>query len=94
MGDVAQGAVAVAEFEALATTPRLKAWATCFDGQLANLTTPERLHETEALVAAAAAELVELGDQAGAAKAHTVHASTLAPASDGSASANAFSTSR
>ncbi len=78
MGDVSQGAPAVVEFERLATTPRLSAWATCFNGHLANLTAPERLNETEAVVAAAAAELAGLGDQAGTAKAHTVHASTLA----------------
>ncbi|MEX2538614.1 MAG: nuclear transport factor 2 family protein [Actinomycetota bacterium] len=78
MGDVSQGAQAVADFEALVSTPRLAAWATCFSGQLSNLRTPERLQEIEALVSAAASELAGLGDSAGAAKAHTVHASTLA----------------
>jgi class 3 adenylate cyclase/ketosteroid isomerase-like protein/tetratricopeptide (TPR) repeat protein len=78
MGDATHGAEAVAEFESLANTPRLSAWATCFSGQLANLTAPERLQDTEARVAAAASDLTELGDLAGAAKAHTVHASTLA----------------
>ena len=78
MGDVSTGANAVAELERTADSPRLTAWTTCFAGQLSNYTEPERLRETEKRVAAAAAELVELGDPAGAAKAHTVHGSTLA----------------
>ncbi len=78
MGDVAQGAVALASFESLASSPRMRAWATCFAGHLANLTAPERWETTERDVAAAAAELLTLGDEAGAAKAHTVHAQALA----------------
>ncbi len=78
IGDVSAGTTAVTELESVADTPRLSAWATCFSGQLANLTSSERLHETEERVAAAAAELSALGDQAGAAKANTVRAAALA----------------
>lgn len=78
MGDVSSGGDAVRELEELADTPRLQAWAACFAGQLASLIAPERLQEIEKRVSAAAVELAELGDPAGAAKAHTVHGSTLA----------------
>jgi class 3 adenylate cyclase/tetratricopeptide (TPR) repeat protein len=78
MGDVANASSAVAEFDRLAESPRWRAWSTCFSGQLANLTSPERLESTEEAVASAAAALTAMGDQAGAAKAHTVLASALA----------------
>lgn len=78
MGDVSNGAAAVSELELVADDARLRAWATCFAAQLANLTSSRRLQETESAVAAAAAALTGLGDQAGAAKAHNVHATTLA----------------
>lgn len=78
IGDVSAGTLAVTQLESVANTPRLNAWATCFAGQLANLTSSERLHETEERVASAAAELAALGDQAGAAKANTVRAAALA----------------
>jgi tetratricopeptide (TPR) repeat protein len=70
---------AVAELERLAApSPRLRAWAACFAAQLATLTDPVHLRETEHRVAAVAAELAALGDDRGAAKAHAVHAAALA----------------
>ena len=78
MGEVPQGTAALSEFERVADTPRLRAWATCFAGALANLSSQVDSADIEARVSAAGAELASLGDQAGAAKAHIVHAETLA----------------
>src|SRR5207245_6821671 len=61
-----------------ADAPRLVVWAMCFAGEYANLTDAARLHETEKRVSVAAGELADLGDAAGAAKAHTVRATALA----------------
>nr|WP_139813461.1 BTAD domain-containing putative transcriptional regulator [Mycobacterium simiae] len=78
-GDVASAAGAVAKLqETTVDSPRLAAWATCFDGQLSMLIHPDRLDEVEAALGGAAAKLAELDDAAGEAKAHTVRASCLA----------------
>ena len=77
LGDIADGTIAIAQLARVADTARLQAWADCYAGQLANLVDPGRLHETAELVATAAARFAEIGDQAGAAKAHHVHAQTL-----------------
>jgi class 3 adenylate cyclase len=73
-------AVAVVEQleHAAKDSPRLAAWATCYAGQLAVLTHPERLAATADEVGEAAALLAKLGDAEGEAKAHTVRASCLA----------------
>ena len=60
------------------TSDRLRAWHTCFAGQLAVLTDPQALRATADAVAAAADELAAVGDAAGEAKAHSVHALALA----------------
>src|SRR5581483_4036875 len=78
MGDVSRATPAVYELADIAGSPRLHAWADCFSGELANLTDPTRLRETEKRVSVAAKELAELGDAAGAAKAHTVRSTALA----------------
>jgi hypothetical protein len=57
---------------------RLSAWHTCFAGELAVLTDPRALRTTARAVAAAADELAAVGDAAGEAKAHSVHALALA----------------
>src|SRR6202022_696693 len=72
-----EGTVAVAQLKRVADTPRLEAWADCYAGQLANLVNPGHLHDTAQLVAAAAERFATIGVQAGAAKAHHVHAQTL-----------------
>ncbi|OBA59910.1 regulator [Mycobacterium sp. 1100029.7] len=78
-GDVASAAGAVDQLRrATIDSPRLAAWATCFDGQLSMLIHPERLDEVEAALRAAATKLAELDDAAGEAKAHTVRANCLA----------------
>ncbi len=56
---------------------RLRAWHTCFAGQLAALTDPQSLRATADAVAAAAEVLASAGDAAGEAKAHSVHALAL-----------------
>ena len=56
----------------------LRAWHTCFTGQLTVLTAPQGLQAAADAVAAAAEELAKLGDAAGEAKAHSVHAQALA----------------
>src|SRR5581483_4571084 len=62
-GDVTSAAGAVSQLkEATVNSPRLAAWATCFDGELSMLINPERLEETEAALAAAAEKLAELDD--------------------------------
>ena len=78
-GDVASAAGAVAKLqEATVNSPRLAAWATCFDGQLSMLIHPERLDEVETALGLAAQKLAELDDAAGEANAHTVRAACLA----------------
>ena len=57
---------------------RLRAWHTCFKGQLTVLTAPQGLQAAADAVAGAAEELAKLGDAAGEAKAHSVHATALA----------------
>ena len=57
---------------------RLSAWHTCFKGQLTVLTAPQGLQAAADVVAGAAEELAKLGDAAGEAKAHSVHATALA----------------
>jgi hypothetical protein len=57
---------------------RLSAWHTCFTGQLTVLTAPQKLQAAADAVADAAAALAKLGDAAGEAKAHSVHAQALA----------------
>jgi class 3 adenylate cyclase/tetratricopeptide (TPR) repeat protein len=77
--DAVQAREAVAELEGLAaSSPRLRAWATCFAAQLATLTDPAHLRDTEQRAARVAAQLAALGDDRGAAKAHAVHAAALA----------------
>jgi class 3 adenylate cyclase/tetratricopeptide (TPR) repeat protein len=56
---------------------RLRAWHTCFAGELAALTDPKALRATADAVAAAAGELAAAGDAAGEAKAYAVHALAL-----------------
>ncbi len=78
-GDVATATSAIAELDRFTgASPRLRAWHTCFSGQLTTLTAPQSLQETADAVAAAAENLAALGDDAGEAKAHAVHAQTLA----------------
>lgn len=85
-GDVAPAAKAIDELARLTTSTRttderssrLRAWHTCFTGQLAVLTDPQALRASEGAVAAAAAALAAAGDVAGEAKAHAVHAQVLA----------------
>jgi ketosteroid isomerase-like protein len=78
-GDVTRGAQAVDALGRLAgDSVRLRAWHTCFAGQLAALTDPQTLRTTADRVAAAAAELAAAGDTAGEAKAYSVHATALA----------------
>lgn len=78
-GDVAAATRAIAELSRFLTdSPRLQAWMTCFSGQLTALTAPQALLETVDAVAAAADQLARLGDDAGEAKAHSVHAQALA----------------
>ena len=64
--------------QAAAGADRLRAWHTCFTGQLTVLTAPQALHTTADAVAAAADTLATLGDAAGEAKGHFVHALALA----------------
>src|SRR5207244_6864788 len=78
-GDVgpAQGAIDVlARFTG--DSERLRAWHTCFTGQLAALTDPQALRTTGDAVAATAEALASLGDAPGEAKGHFVHAVALA----------------
>src|SRR5262249_21662945 len=57
---------------------RLRAWHTCFACEHSVLTDPQTLRSTADTVAAAGAELAAAGDEAGEAKAHSVHANALA----------------
>ncbi len=86
-GDVGPAADAIAELDRVAgaasnsvasDSQRLRAWHTCFAGQLTVMTAPEALHATADRVGAAARELAMLEDAAGEAKAHFVHAQALA----------------
>ncbi|KUI42021.1 hypothetical protein AU197_18030 [Mycobacterium sp. IS-1590] len=78
-GDVTSAKVAVTQLRDVAgDSGRLGAWGTCFDGELAMLTDPERLDEIESAVRVAAEQLAALDDAAGEAKAHTVRAGCLA----------------
>ncbi|WP_269323288.1 BTAD domain-containing putative transcriptional regulator [Mycobacterium paragordonae] len=78
-GDVTSAAGTVTQLHSsTVNSDRLAAWATCFDGQLAMLTHPERLDEIEIALGAAADKLAGLDDAGGEAKAHTVRASCLA----------------
>ncbi len=78
-GNVGVAATAIAALDRLAgPAGRLRAWHTCFVGQLAALTDPQALRATAGAVAAAADELASADDSAGEAKAHAVHATALA----------------
>src|SRR5206468_1636233 len=77
-GDVGPAQSAIAELGRFTGgSERLRAWHTCFTGQLAALTDPQALRTTGDAVAAAAEALASLGDAAGEAKAHFVHAVAL-----------------
>jgi class 3 adenylate cyclase/ketosteroid isomerase-like protein/tetratricopeptide (TPR) repeat protein len=78
-GDVGTASRALAELDrSAAGSPRLRAWHTCFGGQLAALADPKALRASAGAVAAAAEALAAEGDVAGEAKAHAVHAEALA----------------
>ncbi|MEO6028521.1 MAG: adenylate/guanylate cyclase domain-containing protein, partial [Candidatus Binatia bacterium] len=78
-GDVGPAAAAIGALERVAVdSPRLRAWHTCFAGQLTVLTAPDELHTAAERVGAAARDLAALEDAAGEAKAHFVHAQALA----------------
>ncbi|MBV8957375.1 MAG: nuclear transport factor 2 family protein, partial [Actinobacteria bacterium] len=78
-GDVAAAAAAVDDLSCAAPgDSRLDAWATCFDVQLTSLVSTRDLGDAEGRLVTAAAVLAAAGDNAGAAKAHRVHASVLA----------------
>jgi class 3 adenylate cyclase len=78
-GNVAPAAPAIEQLDAFAgESARLRAWHTCFAGQLAALTDPQALRATADAVAAAADALAAASDAAGEAKAHSVHALALA----------------
>jgi len=78
-GDVGPAARAVDELARFASgSDRLRAWHACLAGQLAVLRDPQALRATADAVAAAAASLASLGDAAGEAKGHSVHALALA----------------
>ncbi len=78
-GDVAPATAALEELARFAASDaRLRAWHTCFVGQLKVLTAPSGLFEAAESVAAASRDLAELGDIAGEAKAHFVHAQAFA----------------
>jgi class 3 adenylate cyclase/tetratricopeptide (TPR) repeat protein len=77
-GDVGPAGPAIEELDGFAgESPRLRAWHTCFAGQLAALIDPQSLRATADAVAAAAEALAATGDAAGEAKAHSVHAIAL-----------------
>ena len=92
-GDVATAAKAIEELARFLPDPsdlttdnlttnnlsaRFRAWHTCFTCQLTVLTAPQKLQAAADAVAGAAEELAKLGDAAGEAKAHSVHAQALA----------------
>ncbi|MCX5737219.1 MAG: adenylate cyclase, partial [Proteobacteria bacterium] len=77
-GDVGPAAAAIDELGRFtADSERLRAWHTCFAGQLAALTDPQSLRATADAVAGAAGALATASDAAGEAKAHFVHAIAL-----------------
>ncbi len=79
MGDVTDAAPAVADLAAVAAgSPRIEAWVTCFNGEIANLRDPRHLAATADATTAAAEVLAGIGDDAGEAKAHAVRAASLA----------------
>src|SRR5262249_37406107 len=85
-GDVGPAAKAIDELARFASeSVRLRAWQTCFTGQLTALTAPQSLQAAAGEVAAAAEELAKLGDAAGQAKAHSGHAQALARLGGGGA---------
>src|SRR5262249_3077107 len=78
-GDVGPPARAIDELRRFtARSDRLRARHTCFTCERAVLTDPQTLRTAADTVAAAAAELAAAGDEAGEAKAHSVHANALA----------------
>jgi class 3 adenylate cyclase/ketosteroid isomerase-like protein len=78
-GDVATATTAIDELDRfVGDSDRLRAWHTCFAGQLTVLTAPEGLQETADTVAAAADALASQDDHAGEAKGHFVYALALA----------------
>src|SRR5262249_30677206 len=71
-GDVGPAARAVDELGRFSSaSDRLRAWHTCFAGQLAVLTDPQGLRATAGAVAVAATRLAAANDAAGEAKAHS-----------------------
>jgi class 3 adenylate cyclase/tetratricopeptide (TPR) repeat protein len=85
-GDVGPAAAAIDELgRFMADSERLRAWHTCFAGQLTVFTAPQALHAATQAVAAAAETLTKLGDATGEAKAHFVHAQALARLGKGGA---------
>ncbi len=77
-GDVGTAAGAIAELGRFTGgSERLRAWHTCFSGQLAALADPKALRASAEAVAAAAEALAAAGDTAGESKAHAVHADAL-----------------
>jgi class 3 adenylate cyclase/tetratricopeptide (TPR) repeat protein len=77
-GEVGAASAAIDELGRFAGgSERLRAWHTCFAGELAVLTDPKSLLGTADAVAAAAETLAVAGDAAGEAKAHWVHAQAL-----------------
>jgi len=78
-GAVGPAARALAELgRFVGESERLRAWHTCFTGELAVLNDPQALRATTEAVAGAAEALASAGDGAGEAKAHFVHARALA----------------
>jgi len=78
-GEVGAATGAIDEFGRFgADSERLRAWLTCFRGELVVLTDPQALRATTEAVAGAAEALATAGDGAGEAKAHFVHARALA----------------
>src|SRR6185369_427052 len=78
VGDVGMAGAAVTELgRSAGASDRLRAWHTCFAGQLAVLTDPQALRSTADAVAKAAEVLAGFQDAAGEAKAHAVHATAL-----------------
>jgi class 3 adenylate cyclase len=77
-GEVGAASAAIDELGRVAAgSERLRAWHTCFAGELAALTDPKALRATADAVATAAEALAVAGDAAGEAKAHSVHAIAL-----------------
>jgi hypothetical protein len=78
-GDVGTAARAIEALDSVVQgSDRLRAWHTCFAGQLTTLTNPDGLQATAPAVAAAARQLARGEDAAGEAKGHFVHAQALA----------------